>query len=101
MSHNLRRASIRVVNLASTGLENQIRLSDGPDGVAWGKRSVLGKDEEGQAQVPDLSKALPLRGRTLGCMGPQSKVRLALFNFLVYPCVTLPVLLCDAFTKSY
>lgn len=81
MTHNLRRASVRVVNLA--GLENQIRLGD-DDEETHGKS----KPEEGEEDpLPDLSKALPIRGRTLGCLGPESRMRLALFNFLVYPCV--------------
>ncbi|KAG6853801.1 hypothetical protein C0991_001251 [Blastosporella zonata] len=71
MSQNLRRASVRVVNLASAGLENQMRLAEGVE------------DEE--EPLPDLSKTLPIRGRTLGFLGTDSKVRLALFNFLVYP----------------
>jgi hypothetical protein len=83
MSHNIRRASIRVVNLASAGLENQLRLGDG-SGIARGKRSDDGEEEP----LPDLTKSLPIRGRTLGCLGPESKVRLALFNFLVYPYVS-------------
>jgi hypothetical protein len=83
MTHNLRRASIRVVNLASTGLENQIRLGDGEEEETRGKS----KSVEGEETFPQLSQALPIRGRTLGCLGPESKVRLALFNFLVYPCV--------------
>lgn len=82
MSHNIRRASIRVVNLASAGLENQLRLGD--DDISRGKRSDDGDEEP----LPDLTKALPIRGRTLGCLGPESKVRIALFNFLVYSYVS-------------
>ncbi|KAG6896194.1 hypothetical protein C0992_009767 [Termitomyces sp. T32_za158] len=72
MSQNLRRASVRVVNLASTGLESQLRLGDGEE---------RGPDED---QIPDLTKELPIRGRTLGFLGTDSKLRVALFNFLVY-----------------
>ncbi|KAG6811221.1 hypothetical protein H0H92_008482 [Tricholoma furcatifolium] len=74
MSHNLRRASVRVVNLASAGLESQVRLGDGDDEL-----------QDGEEPLPDLTKALPIRGRTLGFLGTDSKVRLALFNFLVHP----------------
>jgi len=81
MTHNLRRASVRVVNLASAGLENQVRLGDDDEG-AGGRR--LSKDEE---LLPNLNNVLPIRGRALGCLGPESKIRLALFNFLLYPCV--------------
>ncbi|KAG6899490.1 hypothetical protein C0993_009751 [Termitomyces sp. T159_Od127] len=72
MSENLRRASVRVVNLASSGLESQLRLGDGEEQAT---------DED---QIPDLTKALPIRGRTLGFLGTDSKLRVALFNFLVY-----------------
>jgi voltage-dependent calcium channel len=73
MSKTLRRASLRVVNLANHELENQVRL-EGEDGVP-------NEDE----QLPDLSKSLPIRGRTLGCFGPYSKVRLKLYEWLVHP----------------
>ncbi|KAG6837569.1 hypothetical protein H0H93_006983 [Arthromyces matolae] len=80
MSENLRRASVRVVNLAATGLESQVRLGDGEDGTSQ------------EPPIPDLTQALPIRGRTLGFLGTESKVRLALFNFLVHPW-TEPVIL--------
>ncbi|KAH0580401.1 hypothetical protein H2248_001903 [Termitomyces sp. 'cryptogamus'] len=80
ISQNLRRASVRVVNLASAGLESQLRLEDGEEEAT---------DED---PIPDLTKALPLRGRTLGFFGTDSKLRLALFNFLVYPW-TEPIIL--------
>jgi hypothetical protein len=66
VSQNLRRASVRVVNMASVGLE---RLSDDDD------------------HLPDLAQTLPepIRGRTLGFLGPTSRLRLLCFNFLVYP----------------
>jgi voltage-dependent calcium channel len=83
MTHNLRRASVRVVNLGSTGLEKQIRLGDGDEGTH--DTSKFGESEE--EPLPDLSKSLPIRGRALGFLGPESKVRLALFNLLVYSCV--------------
>ncbi|KAG5652105.1 hypothetical protein H0H81_006278 [Sphagnurus paluster] len=86
MSHNIRRASVRVVNLASAGLESQLRLGGGEQV----KRT--GRDDDDDELLPDLSKALPIRGRTLGFFGPESKVRLALFNFLVSPW-TEPIIL--------
>jgi voltage-dependent calcium channel len=89
LSHNFRRASLRVVNLASAGLESQIRLPDGPDEGTRGERLALSKGEESEEPLPNLGKTLPLRGRTLGCLGPKNKLRLVLFNFLVYPCVML------------
>ncbi|KAJ7487241.1 Ion transport protein-domain-containing protein [Mycena galericulata] len=75
VSQNLRRASIRVVNMASVGLE---RLPDDK------------KDDDDH--LPDLAATLPIRGRTLGFLGPTSSVRLACFNFLVYPW-TEPIIL--------
>ncbi|TFK38523.1 high-affinity cell membrane calcium channel [Crucibulum laeve] len=80
VSKNLRRVSLRVVNLANSGLENQLRLADGEESV---------RDDE---EPPNLSQALPIRGRTLGFLGSDSKLRLALFNFLVYPW-TEPIIL--------
>ena len=84
MTHNLRRASLRVVNLAAAGLESQIRLGNGDDDEMYDENTV-----NGGVPLRDLSKALPIRGRTLCCFGSESNVRLALFNFLVYPCVYL------------
>ncbi|KAJ6472696.1 Ion transport protein-domain-containing protein [Mycena vitilis] len=75
VSQNLRRASVRVVNMASVGLE---RLPDDK------------KDEDDH--LPDLAQTLPIRGRTLGFLGPTNKLRLACFNFLVYPW-TEPIIL--------
>ena len=83
MSHKIRRASIRVVNLASAGLDKQLRLGEGEGGS---RNEKLGdKDGEGDQEVPDLKKVLPIRGRTLGFLGPESKLRNALFDFLVHP----------------
>ena len=80
MSKSLRRISLRVVNLANTGLEGQLRLGDGNE-------DEIDKLEEEEEDGPDLKKVLQIRGRTLGFLGPESKIRLALFNLLVHPCV--------------
>ncbi|KAK0201179.1 Ion transport protein-domain-containing protein [Desarmillaria ectypa] len=81
VSQNIRRMSLRVVNLAGAGLETQMRLADDdPDEV---------KTEE----LPDLTQRLPLRGRTVCCLGPQSRVRLALYRMLVYPWTETVILL--------
>ncbi|KAK7018498.1 Ion transport protein-domain-containing protein [Favolaschia claudopus] len=77
VSQNFRRASVRVVNLASAGLE---RLPDVDD-----KKDL---DET----LPELAQSLPLRGRTLGFLGPTNPFRMACFNFLVHPW-TEPVVL--------
>ena len=79
--------SLRVVNLANTGLEGQLRLRDG-DEKAKKSNEDDDEDEDGPP-VPDLKQVLPIRGRALGFLGPDSKVRLALFNFLVHPYVIL------------
>ncbi|KAF9530724.1 Ion transport protein-domain-containing protein [Crepidotus variabilis] len=90
VSKSLRRMSLRVVNLANTGLEGQLRLVDDDDN-GKGKRPMQGEEEEGPPR-PDLRQVLPLRGRTLGFLGSESKVRLALFMFLVHP-LTEPLIL--------
>ncbi|KIM44013.1 hypothetical protein M413DRAFT_17890 [Hebeloma cylindrosporum] len=73
--------SLRVVNLANTGLEGQLRLGDGEDTT----RRKKGSEDEDGPPAPDLKQALPIRGRTLCFLGPDSKLRLSLFNFLVHP----------------
>ena len=62
VSKNLKEMSLRVKRLASED-----------------------EDDEG----PDLKKTFSIRGRVLGFLGPESKIRFALFNFLVHPCVHL------------
>ncbi|KAG7087347.1 hypothetical protein E1B28_013323 [Marasmius oreades] len=74
VSNNLRRMSLRVVNLRGAGLENQIRLAD-DDGT-----ESKGEEED----LPDLSKSMPIRGRTICCFGPNNRYRLALYQFLVH-----------------
>lgn len=81
VSKNLRRMSLRVVNLANTGLEGQLRLGDGEETA----RRKKGAEDEDGPPAPNLKQALPIRGRTLGFLGPDSKLRLSLFNFLVHP----------------
>lgn len=85
VSKNLRRISLRVVNLANTELEGQLRLGDGNED---GGNERL-EEEEDEDHQPDLKKVFPIRGRALGFLGPKSKIRLALFKFLVHPCVLL------------
>ncbi|KAF8882238.1 Ion transport protein-domain-containing protein [Infundibulicybe gibba] len=83
VSKNIRRVSLRVVNLAGAGLENQLRLADDEHGDARSRTAV--KDGNAGAEpLSDLHKALPIRGRTLGCLGPESGLRLALYRFLTY-----------------
>ena len=87
ISRNLRRASVRVVNMAGIGVDEHVRLADLDD------EKMAVKDEEDEekdekeydAVVLDLSKTMPIRGKTLGFMGPRSRLRLAMYKFLIYP----------------
>jgi voltage-dependent calcium channel len=85
ISRNLRRASLRVVNMAGAGIDEHIRLADVDDEKYVGDENEY---EDGKfydaLELEDLSKVIPIRGRTLGFMGPKSRIRLALFRFLVY-----------------
>ncbi|KAF6754799.1 high-affinity cell membrane calcium channel [Ephemerocybe angulata] len=109
----LRRMSLRVVNLAGTGMADQLRLTDVDDNEPVSSRSRKTfkeeEDDEGPPS-PDLKEALPIRGRTLGFLGPTNRIRLALFRFLVHP-LTEPMILiliilnavvltCQAFPSS-
>jgi hypothetical protein len=77
MSRNLRRVSLRVVNLAGAGQDDAIRLPDDNDDQ---------KDEDWiDEELPDLRMAMPIRGRTLGFLGPQSRVRLTFYHILIHP----------------
>lgn len=87
VSKNLKKISLRVVNLANTELEGHLKLGDGnEDG---GDKRLDSEDEEDEGPFQPELKISPIRGRALGFLGPESKVRLALFNFLVHPCVLL------------
>ncbi|KAK7047557.1 calcium channel protein [Paramarasmius palmivorus] len=78
--------SLRVVNLRGAGLENQIRLADDDDDEKGVRR------EEEPASRPVFGRDVPLRGRTICCLGPNSRIRLALYNLLIHP-VTEPLIL--------
>lgn len=82
MAKNLRRMSLRVVNLANNGLEGQLRLGDGEAD----KKSPFDEGEDGPMQ-PDLKQIFPIRGYALGFLGPENTIRLLLFKFLVHPYV--------------
>lgn len=79
MSRGFRRVSLRVVNIGGNPMEDSVRLPDGDED------DMAGEEEKEEEQLPDLRKEMPIRGRTLGIFGPQSRVRLALYNFLVHP----------------
>ncbi|KAH9849175.1 Ion transport protein-domain-containing protein [Lenzites betulinus] len=88
-SRNLRRASLRVVNFGGLGLDEHVRLGEALEFEKDEDEDDLPDEDEA---LPDLTKTLPIRGRTLGCLGPHSKLRLAMYKFLVYPW-TEPVIL--------
>ena len=85
----LRRISIRVVNFASNSLEDENHIRLGSDD---GDERVVDDDDDGVEKVSEpppesSSSVLPLRGRTLGYFGPTNRVRLAMYNFLIFRCV--------------
>jgi len=77
VSRNLRRVSLRVVNLAGVQLEDRpIRLEDEPD-----------IPDQHRTQVQDTLQDLAhhdLRGRSLGIFGPTSSLRRLLRRFLLW-----------------
>ncbi|KAI0791303.1 Ion transport protein-domain-containing protein [Abortiporus biennis] len=84
VSRNLRRVSLRVVNLAGMGLEDHVRLADTDDERKYdedGEEVIQDETEDG---LPDLEKTIPIRGRTLGCLSKHNKVRLAMYRLLTY-----------------
>jgi len=94
VSKNIRRMSLRVVNLANNGLEGQLRLADGDD-----DRGDSVSEEPEDSPRPDLQQIFPLRGRALGFLGPESKLRQTLFKFLVHPYVETYPLICSFLTQ--
>jgi hypothetical protein len=95
-SQGIRRVSWRVVNFAGAGLDEHIRLSGGDDQVdaaGDGRRRPSAdhdEDDDDRSVEPfaDLdTKVLPLRGRTLCFFGPTSRVRRAMYDLLIFPCV--------------
>ena len=85
LSRNIRRVSLRVVNMTGMGIDEHVRLADMGDEKMGLPEDEGEEDEESEDEaLPDLSKTLPIRGRTLGFLGPTNRVRLALYHFLVY-----------------
>ncbi|TDL23428.1 hypothetical protein BD410DRAFT_897507 [Rickenella mellea] len=92
----LRRMSVRVVNLAGVGLDEENkpqRLPDSSSPSSSNKElheqqpqqiSPTGSGEEGEdeEELPDLGKRLPIRGRTLCVFGPTNTLRLQMYTFL-------------------
>lgn len=80
MGRNIRRASMRVVNLAGVTLEDRpMRLEDESPDERKRNTSLPGQDED----MPEMSRER-LRGRTLGVFGPQSVVRRAMLSLLLW-----------------
>ncbi|KAI0321538.1 Ion transport protein-domain-containing protein [Amylostereum chailletii] len=96
VSKSLRRVSLRVVNLAGKGLDDHIRMSDSNDLMVENEKEGPVQDEDEDIKgdaLPDLRKSLPIRGKALGILGPENRLRLAMFRFLVYPW-TEPAIFC-------
>lgn len=97
MSKHLRRASLRVVNLAGHGLDTSIRIPD--EDFDEGEYSPAQEAKEpfeeqcNEEQVFLTRKLTPLRGRTLGFLESSSTFRLRLYHFLSHPW-TEPLILC-------
>ncbi|KAK7696443.1 hypothetical protein QCA50_001100 [Cerrena zonata] len=96
VSRGIRRASLRVVNFAGNSLDDHVRLDDKD-----GPNALLNDEDEdtrhdGEEPLPDLASSLPIRGRTLGFLGPTSPLRLAMYRLLVYqwtePCILLLII---------
>lgn len=77
VSRSLHRASLRVVNLSNAALESQVRLED-DDESSEKALDILQQEQEHRWSD------MPLRGRTLGIFGSNSRIRQALYRFLVY-----------------
>ena len=72
VSHNLRRISLRVVNLASAGIDDH--------------HSRLPENLEEDLTTPvSMQPQSLLRGTTLGLLGPMNPIRLAMYKIFMYP----------------
>ena len=71
-------------------LTERVGCADEAGGVlcAEGERDDEDEVPEEDEALPDLSKTLPIRGRTLGWLGPRSQLRLAMYKFLTYSSVS-------------
>jgi len=82
MGSNLRRVSLRVVNLAGSGLEDQIRLPDDEHSI---------NDQNPQYKPPEVvtvpPNSGPLRGRSLGYFSNKSTLRNFFYNLMTHPYV--------------
>ncbi|KAF8509855.1 Ion transport protein-domain-containing protein [Hysterangium stoloniferum] len=84
VSRNLQRISVRVVGLGSAGVDDRhIRLADASD-------ETISPPSDPTPPAP-LAPG-PLRGTTIGFLGPRNPVRLAMYDILMYP-YTEPLIL--------
>ena len=79
--------SVRVVNLAGRGLDDHIRLDGVDDEIPPKRKGDNDPKEPEYSALPDLRKSLPIRGHTLGFMGPTNSIRLLMYRFLLFPYV--------------
>ncbi|KAF7416082.1 calcium channel protein [Pleurotus ostreatus] len=90
MKKSMRRVSLRVVNFGGAGLGDHARIrltdEDEKDGGETDAREIEEESDEGLS-------TLPLRGRTLGVMGPDNPLRRAFYRLLVYPWTEPTILL--------
>ncbi|KAI9434935.1 hypothetical protein H4582DRAFT_2080176 [Lactarius indigo] len=86
ISQGLRYISVRVVNFASSGSEDEDHVRLGSDD---GRERVIEGDDEGGEKadepVPDSSSVLPLCRRTLRFFGSTSRIQLAMYKVLIFP----------------
>jgi hypothetical protein len=105
LSQGIRRVSWRVVNFAGAGLDDHIRLPDGgdqADATGDGHRRPSADNDEDRSVQPfaDLGRSVfPLRGRTLCFFESTSRIRRAMYGFLLFPCV-FRVYLCSCAHRS-
>jgi voltage-dependent calcium channel len=86
MSRNLRRMSLRVVNLAGSGLDDRpVRLPEDLNEAEEEPEPEPVHVEERRAQ-PARTR---LRGRTLIIFGPTNPIRIAMYNILLSRCVPM------------
>jgi len=87
VSRSIRRMSIRVVNLAGRGLDDHVKLDDVDEEMSSKRKGEDDPEEPEYPALPDLRKSLPIRGRSLGFMGPTNPTRLFMYRFLLLPYV--------------
>ncbi|KAG8959952.1 calcium channel protein [Tulasnella sp. 419] len=96
VSRNLRRVSVRVVNLAGITLEDRpIRLED--DHMDETPKALETPTGENPSFLPNHASALP--GRTLGVFGPHSTFRRTMYNVLTWTW-TEPIILLLIFANA-